>query len=368
MPRIKNVIVFLMILAASLVLIVGVLGVAIGESSTMTMYPAVLELPIGGRLILQVQSTSGRVENRDLHWVSSNSSVAVVSQGGHVTALSVGETRIEAYVESDPSQKAFCRVLVTESGPVLLYPKDDPPEPPGEPPGETPDEPPTDSPGEGDGDEGIPVEHDPELDIPVEHDPRIDEYIWTIRIHDTISHAVPDAEVPVKLVYTLDLDAEKVGGKTSRGLYEGTATLEMKVDTSEMVDNIMKQAGGIFLKFVVDIGGTFQGDVSIMVADYDVDRYIHFNLKPGMAPIVPLVRLHGMALGHMRLFGTTTAGGSSTDVGGVSINLYQPPIHSDAPLAYKLTLLGSGKVEMSLDLGLNRSFKGQISRKPFVPN
>lgn len=361
MQRIKiPIIVCLLVLTISVVLNVGVFGIGVARASTITVYPAALELPVGTGLFLQVRSASGAAIT-DLQWTSSNDHVAAVSQGGFVEALSVGETVVEAVQGEDPSQRAVCRVVVTEAGKVLLYPKDIPLEP-----GDELADPPANPPEEEDFDDEIPVEHDPELDIPVEHDPRIDEYTWWIRIHDTITQDLEGGDFPMKVVYTLDLNAVKVGGKTSRGTYDGGATLEVRVDTSEMVEGIMKQAGGIFLSFLVDIGGTYRGDVTIEVEDYDINTYTDFNTTPGQPAIPPLVRFKGMALGEIELSGQTIAGGSSLDVSGVGINLYQPPIQSDEPISYKLALLGAGKVQMQLDLGFPESFKGQISREPFA--
>ena len=356
MPRIKNLTkVYLFVLTLALV-------AAADYGLAFRIYPAVLELPVGAGLFLQAHDTSGSIDHADLEWRSANDRIATVSPGGYVTAISVGDTTAEAFLTSDSSQRAICRIVVTEAGPILLYPNDQSPELSEIPP-DTPPQPPSET----EDDKEIPVEHDPELDTPVEHDPRIDEFVWTIRIHDTVTKDL-DGDLPLKLVCKLDLEAVKVGGKTSRGAYVGTATLEMKVDTGKYVENIMSKAEGVLLKFMVDIGGTYQADLSMEVEAYNMDRFSSFNLKPGEAPVVPLVPLYGMALGQMQFVGVGAAGGSSLDVTGVGVNLYQPSVSSDAPLSYKLSLLGVGKIQMSFDLGLTRSFQGQISRKPFIPN
>ncbi|NMB20613.1 MAG: Ig-like domain-containing protein [Firmicutes bacterium] len=356
MPRIKSALkVCLLILVISFVLNVDAYGVAVGKASTLTMYPAVLEIPVGASLHLQVHSTSGAA-NTDLQWTSSNKEVATVSQEGYVTALSVGETMVEA-VQKSSNDSAVCRVVVTESDKMLLYQVEESPEPP--------DDPSWDRPGEG-SDAEIPVEQDPELDIPVEHDPTIDEYAWWIRIDDTIRQEVEGEDGPMEVVYHLFMNAVKVEGQTSRGTYDGGATLEVRVDTDEMVNEIMQNAAGILLSLFVDIGGTYKGEVVIEVEDYDVNRYTDFDAKPGELAIPPLVRYRGMALGEIELSGQTRAGGSSLDMSGLGINLYQPPIPTDAPVKYKLVLLGAGKVEIDLGLGLPRSFRGQISRQPFL--
>jgi len=120
MSRIKTALkLCLLILVISIVLNVSVYGVAVGQASTTTLYPAVLEIPVGASLYLQVRSTS-EVAPQDLQWTSSQEKVATVSQEGYVTALSLGETLIEA-VHRKLDDKAVCRVVVTESDKMLLY-------------------------------------------------------------------------------------------------------------------------------------------------------------------------------------------------------------------------------------------------------
>ena len=346
-------------LAVALVL---VCSFVVGASAPITIYPALLELPVGAGVFVQVielADRAGNMEQGDLVWVSEGPGVATVSPRGYITALAVGETRVEVYLTSNPSLRASCRIVVLEAGPILLYPMDNPPEPPLDPPAE--------SPGDSDGDGGIPVEHDPELDTPVIHDPRIDEFFWTIRINDTISQKL-EGDLPLKMVYKLDLEVVKEGGKTAKGVYTGTATLEFKLDTGEYEKQIMGMAEGILLKFMVHIGGTYQGSLDLNVEAYDMERFARFNLAPGEAPVVPLVKIYNMALGEMQLSGTGQAGASSLDASGVGIDLFKPPMSSNAPLGYRLALQDNGQVRMTLELGVADSFRGQITRKPFIPD
>lgn len=60
------------------------------------------------------------------------------------------------------------------------------------------------------------MEQDPKLDIPVEHDPSVDEYAWWIRIDDTITQELEGDDGPMKVVYSLFMNAVKVEGQTSR--------------------------------------------------------------------------------------------------------------------------------------------------------
>ncbi len=99
-----------------------------------------------------------------------------------------------------------------------------------------------------------------------------------------------------------------------------------------------------------------------------MERFARFNLAPGEAPVVPLVKIYNMALGEMQLSGTGQAGASSLDASGVGIDLFKPPMSSNAPLGYRLALQDNGQVRMTLELGVADSFRGQITRKPFIPD
>lgn len=100
----------------------------------MAIYPALLELPVGAGLFLQVITPAGSLEQGDLLWVSENPGAATVSPTGYITALAVGQTRVEAYFSSAPGQRANCRIVVLEADPILLYSKDDPPKLSSDPP------------------------------------------------------------------------------------------------------------------------------------------------------------------------------------------------------------------------------------------
>ncbi|MDI9421626.1 MAG: Ig-like domain-containing protein, partial [Bacillota bacterium] len=180
----------LLVQASLAVLVVILIFCAAGDVglAKLRIFPALVELPIGASVSLHVSDASGTVRNSELQWVSDNPQIVTVSPGGYITALSVGETSAEVFSVRDSSQRAFCRVVVVEAGPTLLYPTDRPPTPPDAPdfPPNTPDAPP-DQPPDMAGDDEIPVEHDSDLDLPVERLPEIDEFIWTIRVHDSIT-------------------------------------------------------------------------------------------------------------------------------------------------------------------------------------
>ena len=403
------------------------ISVADRAPATIKIYPAMAELPAGETLLLKVNMASGSTEDMSVEWKSSDDRIASVSENGYVTAIAEGEAIVEVSLVNDKRQKGACRIVVKENGPILLFSVDEkedenntssstsgshtqnPPgigAPQGEPEEPEPPDTPDDFQGEteqGGMEEEIPVEHDPELDIPVEHDPRLDEYIWTIRINDTLEKDIGNSGLPLKLVYKLQLNAVKKGGKTPMGVYEGNATLEMKVDTGKLSKEILEKSEGLLSKFLVNIGGDFSADsLSMQVDPYNHKDFSNFDkgsaddsgdtitiaplvpkdggssggpeiveLKPredaGSGPeIVPLVPKFGMALGYALFEGSGAFGASTLDISGVGVDLDEQ-MGSSVALTYKLSIGSAGKIDFKItELGINDSFSGRISRKPMV--
>ena len=404
------------------------ISIADKTPATIKIYPAMAELPAGETLLLKVNTASSSTEDMSVEWKSSDDRIASVSENGCVTAIAEGEAVMEAFLVNDKRQKSTCRIVVKEDGPILLFSIDEkedennasngasgshtqnPPgigAPQGEPEQLEPPDIPDDSQGEteqGGMEEEIPVEHDPELDIPVEHDPRLDEYIWAIRINDTLEQDIGDSGLPLKLVYKLQLNVVKKGGKTSEGIYEGNATLEMKVDTGKLSKEILEKSEGLLSKFMVNVGGNFSADsLSMKVGPYKHKDFSNFDkgsgdgsgdtitiaplvpkdggssggpeiveLKPredaGSGPeIVPLVPKFGMALGYALFEGSGAFGISTMDISGVGIDSDEQ-MGSSVALTYKLSIGSAGKIDLKIaGLGINSSFSGRISKKPMVP-
>lgn len=398
------------------------------KAETMfSIYPVVAEIPVGGTLLLQIQEPSWNAQLANLEWSSSNKQVAEVSSGGNVTAKAEGEAIIEANT-GDSGEKSTCRVVVKKDGPILLFSVDENQSntsdsqeegqssgqshlSPGggssqgesEPP-DTPDNPGDSVSDSQDGatEDSIPVEYDPQLDIPVEHDPKVDECIWTIRIKDTIEEDVGDSELPMKIIYTLELNAVKKGGKTSKGTYTGTAKLEGKVDTSQLSEKIIGLSEGILTKLTMNIGGTYNADsLTMEVEQYNQNKFTDYgkgssnkwdpidldSLEPGSGvdsegpeivdlkpaeggeehEVAPLVPRFGMALGFTLFEGTGSFGASSLDVEDIGINYDDQSTSLAQAVTYKLSIGSAGKVHIRLlELGLEDTFDGRISRKPMV--
>ena len=79
------------------VLVIAVCGctspITIGRktSDAINVYPAMVELPVGETLMLQILTGSGSEENMDVEWNSSDEQIATVSEDGRVTAIAAGE-------------------------------------------------------------------------------------------------------------------------------------------------------------------------------------------------------------------------------------------------------------------------------------
>lgn|GEM_PF-2679743 len=385
---------------------------------SLQVYPALVELPVGEAIKLQVSTQSGSANSGEVEWSSSDSQIAQISADGRVEAKAEGRAVVEAQLVDDKSKKGACNVVVVPEGPILLFDTTDIDDMPGgqssdgndgegtmipglpggggseqEPP------PPDDNSGgegepeaEGQDGENIPVEHDPEIDIPVEHDPTIDEFMWTIRINDIITEELNDPDMPMKIKYKLKLNAVKKGGKTSKGLYKGTASLEFKVDASEATRKVMDKAEGTLLAFSVNVGGTYNVDsLSMEVVPYNHMELTDFGSgpaggsegpeivplvpqegpeivplkpRPERPPIVSLVPKYGMAYGYEVFEGTGEYDISALDARGLSLGDANQ-IGIPMAVTYKLSIGSAGKVELQLmELKTGRAFKGWLSKKP----
>ncbi len=358
------------------------------DKDKIMIYPAMVEMPAGETLLLRIKNAPDGNEDMDISWRSSDNQIASVSENGYVTAISGGEAIVEAVPNANKGHNGTCRIVVKEDGPILLFPVDkedededdtqtsNPPgigAPQGEPEQPEPPDTPDDSQGEseqGNPDDEIPVEHDPELDIPVEENPKIDEFIWTIRINDTIEKDVGDFEIPMKAIYKLKLNVTKEGGKTSKGVYKGDATIEVKIDASELSEKVIDKSENTIIKFLINIGGTYTAEnLTIIVEAYDGGKYANYGRDPGSGPgIVPLVPKSGMACGYTLFEGSGNFGVSTLDIVGIGINNDASGLGSQEFSIYKMGIGSAGEVNFDLmELQVNKSFKGRISKKPIIP-
>lgn len=203
-----------------------------GDSPVFTLYPGRVEMSPGAAVPLYAAPSGG------VTWSSSHPDVASVDSKGTVTAGVEGDAIITA---TRGPQSVYCRVVVIEGSPTLLYVSDldggggsggsggggtgtggdDGDTPPGggeDAPGDS------DSQSEPANPNDIPVEWIPELDIPIEEIPKQKGYNWTIRISETISQMVtlPDPP-PMEVKITVKFSANKNGGQNCHGVYENTS-------------------------------------------------------------------------------------------------------------------------------------------------
>ena len=430
----KKVVLFVQAALAVMLILTGCGSSGVSEGGpaySLQVYPALVELPVGEAIRLQVSTQSGNANSSEVEWSSSDSQIAQISADGRVEAKAEGRAVIEAQLAGDKGKKGACHVVVVPEGPILLFDTTDIDDMPGgQSGGENDGEgtmipglpggggsgqevpPPDDNPGgegegkpeaEGGDGENIPVEHDPEIDIPVEHDPTIDEFIWTIRINDTITEELEDPDMPMKVKYKLKLNAVKKGGKTSKGLYKGTASLEFKVDASEATQEVIDKAEGALVNFSVNVGGSYTADsLSMEVVPYNHMELTDFGSGPAggsegpkivplvpqqgpkIVPLVPqqgpeivplkprperpeivsLVPKYGMAYGYELFEGTGAYDISVSDARGLSLGEANQ-IGIPMAMTYKLSIGSAGKVELQLmELKTGRAFKGWLSKKP----
>lgn len=410
------------------VLVIAVCGctspITIGRktSDAINVYPAMVELPVGETLILQILTGSGNEENMDVEWNSSDEQIATVSEDGRVTAIAAGEAFVDASAAGDERRKSSCRIVVKEDGPILLFSVDDlgngeqnstsgsqtdsgspnlpgggssqgeseTPDTPGESQGETgsgdetgPGESEQGETGPSEVDEQIPMEQESGGSIPDGGIPKTNQYIWTIRVNDTIEEDVGDS---MKVIYKLNLNAKKEGGKNCRGAYRGRATFEIKVDTGDLTEGILENAE-VLKKFDINVGVKYSADdVSFDVINYNPSDFYRYgsgsnnveivplvpdsNVAPPQerSPVVSLVPMSGMACDYMEVEGSGSFGASSLDIEDIGIDM-DKDIGSSGIMIYKMSITPVGRIELQVpDIKSSQRFKGQLSRKPVYPD
>ena len=88
-------------------------------TTTITLYPAFLQLPLGQHITL-VSKTD---RNHAVTWSSSNPSVATVDENGRIIPIAVGETIITVTLADNAQVSDACGVLVVADGNIFLWEK-----------------------------------------------------------------------------------------------------------------------------------------------------------------------------------------------------------------------------------------------------
>ena len=79
----------------------------------LALNPATVSIMVGGTQKLKPVFTPAHAFTNELHWTSSNESIATVDANGLVTTIAEGEVVITATLESNPAISATCNVTVT---------------------------------------------------------------------------------------------------------------------------------------------------------------------------------------------------------------------------------------------------------------
>ncbi len=324
-------------------------------SDTMpVVYPGYVELPIGEEIMLSV---SGNLSS--LTFTSSNPSVASVNGDGLITAVSVGEARIQIN-----QSELGCTVRVTEGDKILLYRHQPDPNPDGDPPpdGDDADTPSDDSQTDQqdqETEEDIPVEHDPELDIPVEVNPDIDEFIWTIDIDE---EKVKDIESPLgnmSLITEFALTATKQGGKTPLGRYDGRAFLSTRMDTGEVAGELNESSNGLVSLFSNIAGSANCHKMAFDIVRFDYDA---FDANPQIASNT---NYKYMACDVMEFEGSVNLDISVQDATGLKVGQDDGSGDSVADsIGYRMKVHKDGYVFIELIGYESLWFEGRITKKP----
>ena len=264
------------------------------ESSVMLadveLYPAAIDIITGRSVTLAAAADGGQT----IDWSSSDPSVASVSPDGTMSALATGETLITATAGGSSD---VCRVTVTDGGTALAYSED---------PG------PMNQDGKHDSSDNMndnyPLFMPDDQNSIKKADFEDPEYSWQFIIDDEFDTElkVPMTSMAYMVHCRVILDAQKAGGDTPMGNYEGTMKMEMAIDEDSFLA-AMKS---------MDIPATdFSSALSVRtvpvnftVVTYQRDEIIaakYAHAPNGTIPPVPLVQIPAMAISSAE---TSTSG------------------------------------------------------------
>lgn len=234
---------------------------ATAAAETLSLYPAAANLPVGRELKLKANlSPAGATAE----WSSSDEAVATVDSDGKVTAKAPGECTVTV---ASGSKSAACAVLVEEDGRTVIFATK-----PVKGDGENPPQPP-----EGGGSEP-PIELPPDV-TDVDQIPKSDEFIWTLEFDETFSTFVTNEDMPLIVDVSIQFVAEKQGGKTAIGTYNGTFGGDADLDKEHFIKMMnenpeIKASGGKLTDYTENDEGLQDVPITVDVTMLD-DAALH---------------------------------------------------------------------------------------------
>lgn len=201
-------------------------GAAGAAVDSITLYPAAANMPVGRELKLKAAIFP---VGTAAVWESSDENVASVDEDGKVVAKSPGECTI---IVTADGKSAQCEVLVEEDCRTVIFAST-----PTKGDGENPPQPPEGVKGE------PPIELPPEV-TDVDKIPKSDEFIWTLEFDETFSTLVINEGIPLIVDVVIAFKAEKQGGKTALGSYNGTFSGDADLDRDNFLKVMNEQMAG----------------------------------------------------------------------------------------------------------------------------
>lgn len=302
-----------------------------------------------------------------VQWASSDESVAAVDAQGRVTAKTPGACTITA---TSGEKSAECAVSVGEEAccTVIYAAK------PAKSDGNTPPEPPQGGDGE------IPIELPPEV-IDVEHIPEAEEFLWRLEFDEPFSTEITTDGITLLAEVTITFQAEKQGGKTAVGTYQGTFSGDADLNAEHFLAVMNQQMGGEGGK-ITDYTETDEGfqALPIQVTVTPMDDAAYHEVLVGHVkdktitqqlpvPISDLFPGAMMALGEVS--GVMTISGTMTiEAAGQTITAPFGTTQSDVQ-PYTICIYPSGEATLNFPLMTQSGFardwvEGRLTRLPLV--
>ncbi len=335
-------------------------------AESLSLYPAAANMPVGREL--KLKATLSPV-GAGAAWASGDESVATVDDSGKVVAKAPGKCTVTV---TSGSKSAECAISVEEDCRTVIFSTK-----PIKGEGENPPEPPKDG-----GGSEPPIELPPDV-TDVDKIPQSDEFIWTLEFDEAFQTLLTNEGVPLIVDVTISFRAEKQGGKTGIGSYNGSFDGDADLNREnflKVMNERMAGEGGRLTDYIENDEGLQGAPVTLELTAMDDAAYneVMYGYIPEQErsitqqlpiPIAKLFPGSMMALGQVSgmvtISGTMTMeamGQSITAPFGTAENSAQP---------YTICIYPSGAAVLTFPLmardGFDRNWvEGMLIKRPMV--
>lgn len=234
-------------------------------AKSLSLYPAALNIMPGKELILKA---SPLPQNASVTWASDNTKIADIDQTGKLTAKAFGECVISI---TSGDKSAVCKVSVKDNCQTVIFASK-----PVKSEGKTPAQPTKEAKAE------IPIVLPPEISD-VNKLPKTDEFLWCLEFDDSFSTLVNNGEIPLIVNVSISFKAEKQGGKTAFGSYNGFFSGDADLDKVHFIKTMneqpdIKSSGGKLTDYTETDDGIVKSPITVEIIPMDDAAYNEANI------------------------------------------------------------------------------------------